>query len=221
MSSVCIMYRNELTLRLHLYQHLKRHMARVKLSGRVMNRIREIREAAGLSSDELGALCVPPTSGAQIRRLETEDRNLTAEWMERIAIALKCTPADLIANAVIAEVRNEVEPAANEGSMAPVVAALATRGLRIYKVTEHGNSVARAGIGPGDMITVDETPERIKARRSLDMVLVRFGDEPEIVLRMFIAPDLLITNRSGANLSITTEDPVVKPTIVGVIVRDS
>jgi transcriptional regulator with XRE-family HTH domain len=69
-----------------------------------MNRIRELRKAAGLTCAELAALCVPPTSHAQISRLETSKRRLAQDWMERIAPALRCTPADLIANAMPAVV---------------------------------------------------------------------------------------------------------------------
>jgi transcriptional regulator with XRE-family HTH domain len=96
-----------------------------------MNRIREIREAAKLTSDELAALCVPPTSGAQIRRLETVERNLTHEWMCRIAMALGCNVAALIANVDVADdpdvQRVRVEPEAAERAMA-------SRGLHVYRV---------------------------------------------------------------------------------------
>ena len=64
--------------------------------GESMNRIREIRKAAGLSSEELGAKA--GTSATQIRRLETGQRKLTRRWIERISQALGCSPASLIAN---------------------------------------------------------------------------------------------------------------------------
>jgi DNA-binding Xre family transcriptional regulator len=181
-----------------------------------MNRIREIREAAGLSSDELAERV--GTSGAQIRRLETGERRLTAEWMEKIAEELGCTPADLISNATIAEAENEVQPMMDGADLSSVMAAIAHRGLRVYKVTEDGRSVARVGIGPGDVITVDESPDRIAGPRTGDILLVRFDDNT-IVLRQFLEPGLLVTNRRGANLAIDVNDPAVNPQIIGVVVR--
>ena len=52
-----------------------------------MNRIRELREAARMSVDELAAAV--GTSDTQIRRLEAGTRRLTQGWMERIALALE------------------------------------------------------------------------------------------------------------------------------------
>ena len=59
------------------------------------NRIRELREARGLSLHKLAA-CLQ-TSAWQIRRLETGERRLTDAWMMRLAEALEVPPADLFA----------------------------------------------------------------------------------------------------------------------------
>ena len=186
-----------------------------RLGEQPMNRIREIREAAGLSSDELGERV--GTSGAQIRRLETGERKLTADWMGRIAEVLGCTPADLIANAMAAEIRDEVEIAAID----PVIASsIAKRGLKAYTVT--AKSVAGAGINPGDVIMVDESQAAIDHVQTGDIVLVELQTPSAKVLRgIYITQEfsLLLTVRRGANLTISTDDPAVRPAVIGVVIR--
>lgn len=176
-----------------------------------MNRIKELREAAGLTQEELGERC--GTSGTQIWRLETGERKLTAEWMVRIGQALGVPPAELISNAIMAELVDEVEPAVMEGWQA-VSGAMASQGLMVYRVL--GESLVQLGIKPGDLVTVRESQAAIDAVQSLDIVLVQIEDAK--VLRQFVAPNLLITNRPGANIVITTEDRSFKPQIVGVAI---
>jgi hypothetical protein len=125
---------------------------------------------------------------------------------------LACSPADLIANVVAAEVKCDVEIL--DGTD-PVVRAIASRGLRAYRVTER--SVINVGIGPGDIITVDESHGAVSAPKLGDIVLVEIGPQRNKVLRQFIPPSMLVTNRSGANLAIDLNDPSVTPEIVGVV----
>lgn len=176
-----------------------------------MNRIREIRKAAGLSSDELGRRV--GTTGATIRRIEDGSRELTAKWMQRIAEALRVTPSDLIATALVAEIADEVEAVEPDA----VSRAIADRGLRIYRVL--GKSVVRAGVVPGDVITVDETQSAIESMKGLEIVLVEVGGDRNKVLRQFVPPDMLIMNRGGSNLALSLEDPLVQPRIIGVVLR--
>ena len=68
------------------------------------NRIRELRLAAGLSQEALGEY-VGGTK-AQISKLERGDRQLTQQWMERIAKALTCDVGDLL-NAPLKVVKND------------------------------------------------------------------------------------------------------------------
>lgn len=60
-----------------------------------MNRIKELREAAGLSQEALGFQI--GSDKATISRLESGSRKLTQERMIAIAQALGCAPGDLIA----------------------------------------------------------------------------------------------------------------------------
>ena len=54
----------------------------------MINRIREIRKARGMTLADLAAACRPPTTAQTIGRLETGMRTLSTRWMERIAAAL-------------------------------------------------------------------------------------------------------------------------------------
>jgi transcriptional regulator with XRE-family HTH domain len=61
-----------------------------------LNKIKEIREAQGMSQEELGRRI--GTVGTTISRLETGARKLKQHQMEAIARVLRCKPADLIAD---------------------------------------------------------------------------------------------------------------------------
>jgi transcriptional regulator with XRE-family HTH domain len=63
------------------------------------NRIETLRKSLGWSMEKLAAECDPPTSAAQISRLEKGQRKLTDFWMERIARALGCEPSELLKGA--------------------------------------------------------------------------------------------------------------------------
>ena len=58
--------------------------------------IREVRRARGLTLEEVGRLCVPPTTAQTIGRLETGTRTVSVGWLNRIAAALGVTAADLV-----------------------------------------------------------------------------------------------------------------------------
>ncbi len=60
------------------------------------NRVRELRKAAGMTLAELAEAMVPPADLAGLQKIETRQRNLTHEWIERIARALGVPPTSLI-----------------------------------------------------------------------------------------------------------------------------
>jgi transcriptional regulator with XRE-family HTH domain len=62
----------------------------------VINRIREIRKAKGLTLADLAEACSPPTTAQTIGRLETGMRNLSTKWMDRIGAALGVDPEVLV-----------------------------------------------------------------------------------------------------------------------------
>lgn len=62
----------------------------------MINRIREIRKAKGLTLADLAEACSPPTTAQTIGRLETGMRNLSTKWMDRIGAALGVDPEVLV-----------------------------------------------------------------------------------------------------------------------------
>jgi len=66
----------------------------------MINRIRDIRKEKGLTLADVAAACSPPTTAQTIGRLETGMRNLSLDWMNRIAAALKVDPQLLLRSEV-------------------------------------------------------------------------------------------------------------------------
>ncbi|EQB32874.1 helix-turn-helix domain-containing protein [Sphingobium ummariense] len=63
----------------------------------MITRIREVRRARGLTLEQVGALCDPPTTAQTIGRLETGTRTVSIKWLNRIATALGVAASDLVA----------------------------------------------------------------------------------------------------------------------------
>ncbi|MEJ7925407.1 helix-turn-helix transcriptional regulator [Sphingobium sp. AN641] len=62
----------------------------------MITRIRDVRRAKGLTLEQVGALCDPPTTAQTIGRLETGTRTVSVNWLNRIAAALGVTSAELV-----------------------------------------------------------------------------------------------------------------------------
>jgi transcriptional regulator with XRE-family HTH domain len=62
----------------------------------MITRIRDVRKARGLTLEQVGALCQPPTTAQTIGRLETGTRTVSVKWLNRIAAALGVTSAELV-----------------------------------------------------------------------------------------------------------------------------
>ena len=62
----------------------------------MINRIRDIRKDKAMTLAQLAEACTPPTTAQTIGRLETGMRNLSLNWMERIAAALNVDPEMLV-----------------------------------------------------------------------------------------------------------------------------
>ena len=58
--------------------------------------IRDVRRAKGMTLEEVGRRCVPPTTAQTIGRLETGTRTVSVGWLNRIAAALGVAAADLV-----------------------------------------------------------------------------------------------------------------------------
>ena len=62
----------------------------------MINRIRDIRKQKRMTLADVAARCDPPTTAQTIGRLETGMRNLSLDWMNRIAAALGVDPELLV-----------------------------------------------------------------------------------------------------------------------------
>ena len=62
----------------------------------MITRIREVRKAKGMTLDDVGKRCEPPTTAQTIGRLETGTRTVSVGWLNRIAAALGVDAADLV-----------------------------------------------------------------------------------------------------------------------------
>ena len=62
----------------------------------MITRIREVRKAKGLTLEEVGQRCRPPTTAQTIGRLETGTRTVSVDWLNRIADALGVDAGDLV-----------------------------------------------------------------------------------------------------------------------------
>jgi transcriptional regulator with XRE-family HTH domain len=125
----------------------------------MINRIRDIRREKGLTLAEVAQRCVPPTTAQTIGRLETGMRNLSLDWMNRIAAALGVEPELLLRGSEPAQPRivARLTEAGAEALAAPRDAVLPTalagsRGLMAL-VVEAGTGEYRAG----DQIWLRET----------------------------------------------------------------
>ena len=58
--------------------------------------IRQVRRARGLTLEQVGRACVPPTSAQMIGRLEMGTRTVSVAWLNRIAAALGVEAGDLV-----------------------------------------------------------------------------------------------------------------------------
>lgn len=59
-----------------------------------MNRLKEIRESRGLTQQELAE--VSKVSLRSISRIEASDANFTQKTAEKLALALNCTPGEIL-----------------------------------------------------------------------------------------------------------------------------
>lgn len=181
-----------------------------------MNRIAKLREQRGLTQAELAKLA--HTTQPQIQRLERGERRLTEDWMKRIAAALDVDPADLLEVATKASFRDEVEPFLPD-ALRDIAKPLKARALRYFTVLR--GSVELAGIAKGKVVLVDGSVDALAQLRTGDCVLVQidFGEgRPVRVLRQFVAPSLLTTNRKGRNTSFSTEGETFGVKVLGVVV---
>lgn len=180
------------------------------------NRIRELRERRGWSADDLAQRA--GTYQRQISRLENGERKLTAEWMMRIANALEVPPEDLLPALSVGSFEEERQPYEAE-TPADLRRALAAQNQFLF--SPGSNALELLGFGPETPILFDMSKEACADVQTGDIVIVQVisrDDESSArtLLRQFIAPGLLTTNRSGRNVSFHMEDEKISAQIRGV-----
>lgn len=183
-----------------------------------MNRIRELREKAGLSAERLADRV--GTTQATISRLETGARRLTVSWMRRITDALQVRPEELIAPAPMPDFKADVEPAVVTDML--VKTALQDSGRRAYRVLT--DACDNKGIIEGAYVVVDETKTSLDQLSDGEVVVASVYDiadlrEPKLILRQFLAPTLLIPNSGHFRSHPIVDAAHHTVEIVGVVVR--
>lgn len=180
------------------------------------NRTRELRELAGLSMDELAERM--GTSHQQVSKHELGQRRLTIQWLQRYAMALGVTPADIMAAPDLTDPQSEVEPATIDG-MPQLSRIIATRGLTLFRVLK--SRLTDIGIQVGAMLTVDATPTAVAAAKAGDVVVVRLSDTEILLLRQYLPPNMLVTHEPGNhNTLMRLDDRSIRLEIIGVVMRD-
>ena len=184
------------------------------------NRIREIRKARGLTlqdvADRIAAETGEETTRTQISRLELGTRKLTETWLHRLGLALQCDPTDLIHTAAIAAQRDEVEvfvpPGMTDQQQAAFLAMQTSAAQQMVTVT--GTSMTKIGIVPGTVLSfrMGGEPERGA------IVLAKINGV--LVLREFVPPDTLLTQREGVPVAISLDDRSAAVEILGVHVLE-
>ena len=182
------------------------------------NRIAELREERAWSQEDLAerleSVAGFKTTGAQIGKLERRERQLTIKWIMALSKTFEVEPIDLVDLAAMAGTTNDVEP--QEGG--PHATALAQRGLRYYNVVS--DVCAEGGYPKGKVILVDETGPAISKRQSGDFLIIETKankTESLLLLRIYVAPGLLVTNKTTGN----TVMRVAKNKIRGVVVHEN
>ena len=185
----------------------------------VTNRIREIRESKVPRMTIAALASLVNTTQAQISRLETGGRELTEDWMRRIAKALDVEPADLLETATFVNLIDEVEP-----SMEPVstgiLAALKSKHLATFQVATR--ALENLSIRVGSEIVFDCSETSVVSIKTGDVVLAlvtRKSDGKRAkIIRQFVAPELLTTNRAESrNVTISLKEPNYIVEIIGTL----
>ncbi len=147
----------------------------------MINRIRDIRKAKGLTLAQLGEACDPPTTAQTIGRLETGMRTLSIKWMERIAAALEVDPELLVRSEkgdtpqIVAELLASGAEALNSPREALLPSELAAAaGDSPLMVLSVGESVGE--FRPGDLLWMRQLPpERAGEAINRDCLVPRPG----------------------------------------------
>lgn len=178
-----------------------------------MNRVKFLRDKLGLTQEQLAERM--GVKQATISRYES-GRLPRGKELNMLAEALNVRVADLIEAVLAVDLKNELVPVE-----VILSASLVKVGFSAYRVTS--DSVSRVGIKENDVVLVGGTRELLSSLTAGDIVAVEAttdDDEKVWVIRQFLPPNLVTTNRDGTNLSINLDDPTVDCRIVGKVIAN-
>lgn len=176
------------------------------------NRIKELREVRGWSMDDLAARA--NTGSSTISKLEKGKTRLTIEWIERLAKAFNVPPEEIavFSNRKAQERRDDAVP--YDGHIAELKLSTTQRPYLVVS-----DSLDELDIKPGIILIVDIEPSEVAKISSGDIVVAQdfenSGDK--MLLRQFVAPNLLVTNSSNENaplINMRRSDAIIKGIVV-------
>lgn len=184
------------------------------------NRIRELREGKGLTQEQLGKLV--GRSKYVIGRIEEGKTPLKVEMARKLADALEVPLPDIFTEPRVSDFQEEAAPYVSQGE-SQIIRAIRRRNLEPWTIKS--DSLEALGIRPGDMRLFDHGQEAVDSVRTGDVVIVQLYDRKDpmlatTVIRQFVAPGLIVTNRKGTNLAMTLDNPSFEGVIKGVMVDD-
>lgn len=189
------------------------------------NRVRELREAAGMTVADLAEKV--KISQPYLTRIEGLKRGLSVALAERIAAALKRKTPEVLGldgtNPVgtpFVGMNEDAEPYVPQPNDLLADFVSKRRNVSLYRLKT--NVLDLMDLHAGDIVFLDISAEAVENVAPMQAVLAQVYDPGDLlkghtILRQFIPPSLLITNSSGKNqvpLNLQS-DPVV---IQGVIV---
>lgn len=135
----------------------------------------------------------------------------------RLSQALDCAPEDLLGPIALAHFEEEATLYTAENP--DVQRALARDNKFLY--VPNSRAIEALGYGPRDPILFDQCAEACADLRTGDIVIVQLMDRSDAmyartIVRQFIAPDLLTTNRPGRNFAFHLDEETFTAQVRGV-----
>lgn len=186
-----------------------------------MNRITEIREQRGLTAKQLAEKI--GTTEATISRLATGQRKLTEEWMRKIAKALDVSPTDLLRLPLLEDFQDDAVPYISAAEP-ELTRAVHGRDLNFWRIVS--DALVGIGLKPGDVRLFDHSQKAVERIATGAVVIASLRDRTDstkrrTVVRQFIQPGLLITNRPGTNIAVTLDHANFEGVVRAVMVDSS
>lgn len=177
-----------------------------------------MREAKGLSQDELGARV--GTNKFKISRIENEETRLDLELAVKIAQALDVSLAEVVG--VESGGGFSEDAVSYQAGPSDPLYRLAdnAKNRSLYKV--QSNVLDELGIRAGDVLLIDVSAQAVEKVKPLAIVIAQLYSQQELLdattlLRQFVPPSLLVTNSRGDNqspINMSTTDAHIKGVVI-------